>query len=111
MVITAQPGGIEPILYKWETLRDRAVASPGNASFGLSATTPAGLVIYDVPLTANRTLTLSSCTPRHGHVLEVVRTASATGAFSIDVGGMKQLTAAGSSARLVYRSGAWVLLG
>jgi hypothetical protein len=62
-------------------------------------------------LTANRTLTLSGCTPRHGHVLEVVRTASATGAFSIDVGGMKQLTAAGSSARLVYRSETWVLLG
>ncbi|HEX2524843.1 MAG TPA: hypothetical protein VHL31_00880 [Geminicoccus sp.] len=111
VVITGQPGGIEPILYKWETLRDRAIASPGNASFALSATTPAGLVIYDVPLTTNRTLTLSTCTPRHGHVLEVIRTATATGAFSIDVGGMKQLTAAGSSARLVYRSGAWVLLG
>jgi hypothetical protein len=44
-------------------------------------------------------------------VLEVVRTASATGAFSIDIGGMKSLAAAGTSARLVYRSGAWVLLG
>jgi hypothetical protein len=67
--------------------------------------------VLTCPLSANRTLTLSTCTPRHGHVLEVVRTASATGAFSIDVGRMKVLATAGSSARLVYRSGFWVLLG
>lgn len=52
---------------------------------------------FGSPLTANRTVTLPSASLCSGLAYQVVREAAATGAFNLDVGGVKTLAAAGTS--------------
>jgi hypothetical protein len=68
-----------------------------------------GYAELNVPLTANRVLTLSATNAVAGAELQVTRTAAATGGFTLDVGGLKTL-AAGQWARVRHNGAAWTLL-
>jgi len=59
-------------------------------------------------LTANRTVTLETTDAYRGQTLHVTR--SGAGAFNLDVGGLKTLTAAGQWCTVVYSGSAWVLV-
>jgi hypothetical protein len=66
---------------------------------------------FDTALTANRTITLDTVDAWNGHRFRVVRGAAATGAFNLDVGGLKTLAAAGSWADVEYSAGTgWKLV-
>lgn len=82
---------------------------PLNATFGVQSH-----VIFDVPLTGSRTITLG---PPSNHQLTgtpemlVTRTAAATGAYNINIGSAAiQLTAASQWARVIYDGAATVLI-
>jgi hypothetical protein len=64
--------------------------------------------IWKSPLTANRTVTLSSTGAVSGVKFRVTRTAASTGAFTLDVGGLKSL-AAGQWCDVEWDGAAWVL--
>ncbi len=83
--------------------------APGNASVTLTAGASAQTAIFSAVLTANRTVTLSATNAQNGDMFRVVRTAAATGAFSIDVGGLKTLATAGLWCEVTYNGSAWVL--
>lgn len=62
------------------------------------------------PLTADRTITLPASTSvDNGIKFRIVRAASATGAFNLIIGSLKNLTAAGQWADIENRGGAWML--
>lgn len=63
---------------------------------------------WNSPLTTNRTLTLSTTGGLTGDCFRVVRTAAATGAFNLSVGGLKNL-AAGQWCDVEFDGTAWVL--
>lgn len=86
-----------------------AIVKPGDAgtTTGRHVTTS---VIYDAAITATRTVTLNATDPAAGDTVRVTRTAAATGAFSVSVGGLKSLTA-GQFAHATYDGAAWVLTG
>lgn len=65
---------------------------------------------FATPLTTNRTVTLSSTNAFTGASFRVVRTAAATGASTLGVGGLKTL-AAGQWAVVEYTGTAWLLTG
>jgi hypothetical protein len=73
------------------------------------ATDPEG-ILFATPLTANRTLTLGTIGAAIGARFRVVRAATATGAFTLDVGGLKRLTAAGQWCEVVYTGAGWQLV-
>ena len=64
--------------------------------------------LLDVPLTANRVVNLPSSSIPTGRPFVVARSANATGAFTLDVGGVASLTAASTSAEIVWSGTAWV---
>jgi hypothetical protein len=61
------------------------------------------------PLTANRTMTLSTTNAFNGSTFRVTRTAASTGAFTLSVGGLK-LLATGQWCDVVYNGSAWLLV-
>ena len=63
----------------------------------------------DVPITANRTFTLSTTGAFEGQEVTIYRTVNATGAFTF-TGGGATLSNPGESARFVFRNGAWVFM-
>ena len=65
--------------------------------------------LFNTALTAGRTVTLSTTGALNGHRFRVVRGAGATGAFNLDVGGLKTLTAASQWCDVMYNGSAWVL--
>lgn len=79
-----------------------------NQTFNPRTGGKAGLL--DVPITANRTFTLSTTGAFEGQVVEVRRTVNATGAFTFSGHGAT-LSNAGEAATFIYRSGAWVWIG
>lgn len=100
-----------------ETARDLAqgyatsitptVAKPGDAAVTMGRVVNA-VVIYAVPITANRAVTLNTTDPETGDAVRVVRSAGATGGFTVGLGALKTLTA-GQFAEAVYDGSAWVL--
>lgn len=68
--------------------------------------------ICNVPITANRTITLPTNVAA-GTTFRVVRTSAATGAFALNVGSgpVKALSTAGTFADVEYNGTAWVLTG
>lgn len=95
----------------WQLVADGprdGVAFVGNASVTLTAGTSARNQLFNTPLTANRTITLSA-TALMGDRFRITRTAAATGAFNLDVGGLKTLTAAGQWAVVIFDGAAWQL--
>lgn len=93
----------------------------GNAALDLtnSVLTSPKTVVYNTPITADRAVTLptTSINQRgsvYGARYRVVRTAAATGAFNVSVGGLKNL-AAGQWCDVEFNSGlggsGWMLIG
>jgi hypothetical protein len=64
--------------------------------------------IWKSPLTTNRTVTLSSTGAASGVKFRVTRTAASTGAFTLDVGGLKSL-AAGQWCDVEWDGAVWML--
>lgn len=81
----------------------------GNADVTLTAGTSNTEVRFATALTANRTVTLSTTGALNGHKFRITREATATGAFNLDVGGLKTLTAAGQWCEVMFNGSAWVL--
>lgn len=88
-----------------------SVTGFGDADATLTPTTSRALARFTVALTANRTVTLSTTNAWNGARFKVIRAASATGAFTLSVGGLKTLAAASEWAEVTYDGTAWVLTG
>lgn len=92
-------------------LSDRADVSAdvGNAALTMTPSTPSN-VYYNTAITANRVVTLPVIP---GPPITVIRTAAATGAFTVSVGGLKLLDA-GQWATVAHPGGvnnpAWILV-
>ena len=88
------------------------VADQGNTDATLTFGSSAPTVIWASPLTNNRTATLSSTNVHPGAGFRIVRAASSTGAFVLNVGTapLKALSA-GEWADVEYNGTAWVLTG
>lgn len=80
----------------------------GNADSTLTWGTSAKTHVYGTPITAGRTITLSTTKAVSGAEFHIVRTAAATGAFNVDVGGLKNL-AVGQWCRVAFNGTAWFL--
>ncbi len=84
-------------------------ADRGDASVTVVNGVDAPTQVFNTPLTTNRTVTLSSTNAFAGATFTVVRTAAATGASTLSVGGLKTL-AAGQTCTVQYNGTAWFLL-
>jgi hypothetical protein len=87
-------------------------ADKGDANVTLAAHVDPINVVFATPLTAVRTVTLSTTRPDGGS-FRIIRAASATGAFALNVGTgpLKALAAAGAWCDVRYNdtTGAWML--
>lgn len=83
-------------------------ADIGDASATLTWSRSAATQVAKTPLTAPRTLTLSASYAVNGSEFYVVRTAAATGASGLDVGGLKSI-AAGQWCVVAHDGSAWFL--
>lgn len=86
-------------------------AAVGNNNVTLTAGAAQKVILFNAPITAARTVTLSTANAQNGDSFRIVRTAACTGAFSINVGTspLKALTAAGQWCDVTYTGAAWVL--
>lgn len=66
--------------------------------------------VFNSPLTVARTITLGTTGARLGSTFTITRTALATGAFTLAVGTLKNLTAAGQWCTIRYTSSGWRLV-
>lgn len=82
----------------------------GDASVTIVPGVDSPTQLFNTPLSTNRTITLSATNAFKGASFRVVRTAAATGASTLDVGGLKTL-AAGQWALVEYTGTAWLLTG
>lgn len=80
----------------------------GNADATLTWGKSALTQVSNSPLSAGRTITLPATGMVNGAKYRVVRTAAATGAFNLSVGGLKNLTA-GQWCDVEYNGSAWFL--
>lgn len=86
-------------------------ADAGNADYTYTADSSMNNVLYNTPITADRTVTLSNGT-RNGQTVRVTRTSSCTGAFNVILGSTgKNLGTAGSWADLTYTGTGWRVSG
>lgn len=84
------------------------VVNATDAAVVLDAALSSGSVLLQTaPITENRVVTLPG--GRLGDRISVTRTAAATGAFNLDVGGLKDL-AVGEWCEVIHNGSAWVLL-
>ena len=99
----------------WHTLSNpniigiATVPDDANATFTFSPLVSRWNQRLNVPITANRTVTLSTSFAQQGTEATFTRTAASTGAFNWDIGGLKSLTA-GQWCKVGYDGSAWVLL-
>jgi len=84
-------------------------ADRGDANVTIVAGTDSPTQIFSTPLTTNRTVTLSTLYVSAGLKFRVVRTAAATGASTLSVGGLKTL-AVGQWADVEHNGTAWALM-
>jgi parallel beta-helix repeat protein len=80
-----------------------------SATFTFTALSSKRDQILTAPITANRTVTLSSTGAVDGARARFTRTAASTGAFNWDIGGLKNLTV-GTWCEVAWDGSAWVLL-
>lgn len=83
-------------------------ANRGDVSLTLDPTSDSGIQVFDSALTANRTVTLGTATAALGDSFKIKRTGA--GAFNLDVGGIKTLTAAGQWCEVAYGGAGWELI-
>lgn len=91
--------------------QQQSITTFGDADATLTPTANRGKSLFSTPLTANRTVTLSTTNAWNGSTFKVIRSATATGAFNLDVGGLKTLTAESQWAEVTYNGTSWVLTG
>ena len=84
------------------------LTNAGDNSATLTAGASFPTNIWRSPLTANRTVTLSTTDAFSGAKFRINRTSGATGAFTLDVGGIKTL-AAGQWCDVEWDGSAWVV--
>lgn len=85
-------------------------ADNGNAAKTLTDGASEDTQIWDTAITADRAVTLSTTGVEDGAKFRTVRTASATGAFNLNVGtGPLKALAAGEWCDVEYDGSAWVL--
>lgn len=99
----------------WHTMSNPNLIGMSTISVDASATfTFSPLVsrwkqVLTAPITANRTVTLSTTFAQRGTQAFFTRTAASTGAFNWDIGGLKNL-AVGQWCEVGYDGSAWVLV-
>lgn len=79
-----------------------------SATFTFTPWTSQSAQVLTAPITAARTVTLSTTGARNGYTGQFTRSASATGAFNWDIGGLKSLTP-GTWCVVRYDGSAWIL--
>lgn len=86
-------------------------ADKGDAAFVALPYESDSTIIYGTPLTAVRAITLNTTGAYNGLKMKIVRSATATGAFNLNVGTgpLKSLTAAGQWCEVEYNGSAWAL--
>ena len=86
-------------------------ADKGDAAATLTVGVSEATSIWATAITADRAVALSTTGARNGDRLRIVRTASATGAFDLNVGTgpLKAMDTAGSFCDVEYNGSAWVL--
>ncbi len=85
---------------------DHTLAVAADATSDIDGT----VLLYNTALTVARTVTLTTAGAFAGMTWRVVRQAGATGAFDLDVGGLKTLSAAGQWCDVAFDGSAWVLV-
>jgi hypothetical protein len=91
---------------------DPTVAYFGDAT-GTASKAKSFTMVFNAPVTTIRAALANTANPSKGDILRVVRAATATGAFAINItsgSAIKPLTAAGQWADVVYDGAAWVLV-
>lgn len=81
-----------------------------NANFSIVCRARLFTINYAAAITADRTVALHTTSPRQGDKVRVVRQASATGAFVVNIAALKAL-GAGQWGEAEYVGSAWVLTG
>jgi hypothetical protein len=87
------------------------VAIRGDEDVTLVSGEGARTQVFNTPLTTTRSVTLATTRAYNGASFKIVRTASATGAFNLNVGTgpLKALAGAGEWCEVTYSGSAWVL--
>lgn len=91
----------------WESALDSVSPDRGDVSFTYVPHADFTTQLFGTPLTANRTMALSTTTALAGDEVTTIRTAAATGAFTLIVNGTKTL-AAGTWVTHQFNSTAWI---
>lgn len=84
-----------------------SVDASGTFTFSPASSSPTQ--VLTAPITADRTVTLSTISAKNGQTARFTRTAASTGAFNWSVGGLKNL-AVSQWCEVGYDGSAWVLL-
>lgn len=90
-------------------ISSRTANVPAASTLTLTVGSSAPVTIVNSALSATMTITLSTTDALAGDRFRIVRSAAATGAFNIDVDGLKTLTAASQWCDVEYSGSAWVL--
>lgn len=109
--VTDQTCNIAAIIIDVLDPTDSVSTDNGDAAATLTAGTSARTQIWNTAITADRAVTLSTTGAYNGAKFRIVRTASATGAFNLNVGTgpLKAMGTAGSFCEVEYNGSAWVL--
>ena len=99
--------GVEPI-YRGTTNGAQRVKTRGDVAVTLAVRTDARTQVWNTPLTANRVVALSTSHANNGDSFTIIRNSAATGAFTLDVGGLKSL-AVGQGCDVRFDGAAWFL--
>lgn len=84
---------------------DTALAVTGAST----STVDRSVILYGTALTEARAITLSTTNAFEGMTWRIVRQTAATGAFDLDVGGLKDLATADEWCDVTFDGSAWVL--
>ena len=95
----------------FQELGNGIVPDNGDASKTLTYNTSSTVQCWNTPLTANRTVTLSTSDAKEGSNFTIVRRSGCTGNFNLTVGALATLRAPGEwcDVRFDSGTGAWVL--
>lgn len=85
------------------------ISVDASATFTFLPTSGTMTRVLTAPITANRTVTLSTTSAKNGQIARFTRTSASTGAFNWDIGGLKSLTV-GQWCEVGFDGSAWVLL-
>lgn len=87
----------------------QGIATRGDGSPTIEVLRDHPVQIFNTPLTANRTLTISTTAAKAGDRFRVVRTSASTGAFTLTVGASLQVLGPGQWCEVTFNGTAWEL--